>query len=98
MQTRQPKAKSIAEHDGVPPIPKDPALTGWIGKETSLAAKGGPMVIDPNEGFDDGLEEVMDQPISINDPVTHSGSSGGSSSIATPDEILDEEDEPRELS
>lgn len=85
------KTKKVAEHDAVPP-PKDPSLTGWIGKEASLAAKAGPLVIDPEDGL-----EVIDP--SISDPVTHSGSSGGSS-IATPDEdiITGEVEEVRELS
>ena len=85
------KTKTVSEHDAVPPS-KDPALSGWIGKEASLAAKGTPLVINP----DDGLE-VIDP--SVSDPVTHSGSSG-SSSVTTPDEniIIDEVDEPRELS
>ena len=70
----------------------DPALT-WIGKETSLAAKAGPVVIDP----DDELE-VIDPSISeYTDPVAHSGSSGSSSNPA-PDEDVDEANEVRELS
>ena len=85
------KKKKVVDHDAAPPPkPKDAALTGWIGKETSLAAKAGPVVIDP----DDELEVIEEV---ISDPVTHSGSSG-SSSIAAPDEVVDEENEPRELS
>ena len=73
------------------PPPQDPALTGWIGKEASLAVKAGPVVIDPDEALE-ALDVIEPVP---SDPVSHSGSSGGSS-IAPEEEGV--ELEPRELS
>ena len=72
-------------------VAKDPALTGWIGKETSLAVKAGPVVMDPDEvPFEEDPLPAVDPP--PNDPVSVSVSSGSSSN---PEE---DEGETRELS
>ena len=42
--------------------PKDPGLSGWIGKETSLAVKGGPVVISSQDNVE-GIEPVVSDPI-----------------------------------
>jgi hypothetical protein len=67
----------VPEHEVVPP-PKDAALSGWIGKETSLAVNAGPVVLDPDEALEalDVIENIETQV--TNDPVPHSVTSVGS--------------------
>jgi hypothetical protein len=81
---QRPTKKIVERVDDVPK--NDPVLAGWIGKETSLAVKAGPVVLGPHE---DHLPPI-DQP--PNDPVS---ASAASVSIADPEE---DDGETRELS
>lgn len=67
----------VLDHEVVPP-PKDAAVSGWIGKETSLAAKAGPVVLDPDEALEalDVVENIETQVKS--DPIPHTVTSVGS--------------------
>ncbi|CAB9508747.1 PH [Seminavis robusta] len=80
----RPMPKIVERDDDIPK--NDPALSGWIGKETSLAVKAGPVVMEPDDS------SVGEPP--MNDPVSLSVSSGSSSN---PEED-ESETETRELS
>jgi len=79
----QRPAKKDAADFNCRTTPNDPALNGWIGKEASLAVKGGPVVISPA----DDVQSIEHQ--SVSEPVSLSAASLSSG---------DDDEETRELS
>ena len=69
---QQRSVQKSAERQNRAPMPQtDPGLSGWIGKETSLAVKGGPVVIDPDDSVQ-MIDQTPSDPISLPPPPVSS--------------------------
>jgi hypothetical protein len=60
---QRPTKKSVEREDDIPK--NDPVLAGWIGKETSLAVKAGPVVLGAHENHLPPIDQPPNDSVSV---------------------------------